>query len=96
MPDRTLPTVDRLSEAAARLADALAARGVSLAGAEVRLDLGAVEAVASRELGALITLNRRAREAGGRLALVGVRPPVAAVIRATRLDAILDVRPATA
>ena len=44
------------------------------------------------ELGALILLNRKVREAGGRLTLVDVRPLVAAVFEVTRLDTILDVR----
>ena len=83
-------------DAAGWLAAQLADRPDGLNGGEVRLDFEAVEYVESRELGALILLNRRARDAGGRLTLVGVQPLVAAVFEVTRLDTILDVRQAVA
>ena len=83
-------------DAADWLAGQLAGRPGGLAGGEARLDLGAVEYVESWELGALILLNRKVREAGGRLTLVDVRPLVAAVFEVTRLDTILDVRRAAA
>jgi anti-anti-sigma factor len=83
-------------DAAGWLAAQLAERSAGLNGAEVRLDFGAVEYVESGELGALVVLNRQARDAGGRLALVDVRPLVAAVFEVTRLDTILDVRRAVA
>jgi anti-anti-sigma factor len=83
-------------DAAGWLAAQLAECPGGLNGGEVRLDFGAVESVESRELGALVVLNRRARDAGGRLALVDVRPLVAAVFELTRLDTILDVRRAAA
>ena len=83
-------------DTAGRLADQLADHPGGLNGREVRLDFGAVEYVESGELGALVILHRRAREAGGRLALVGVHPPVASVFAITRLDTILDVRRAAA
>ena len=96
-PTATAPTVVSVPSGAVRdaagwLAVELAERPGGLNGGEVRLDLGAVEFVESRELGALVVLNRRARDAGGRLALVDVRPQVAAVLEVTRLDTILDVR----
>ena len=75
-------------ETANRLAEQLA----HLAGTEARLDFRAVEYIESRELGALVLLNRKVRDAGGRLALVNVRPFVAGVFEVTRLDTILDVR----
>jgi anti-anti-sigma factor len=78
------------------VADQLASRPGGLNGGEVRLDFGAVESVESRELGALVVLNRQAQEAGGWLALVDVRPLVAAVFEVTRLDTILEVRRAAA
>ena len=52
--------------------------------------------IESRELGTLVVLNRKVRDAGGRLALMNVRPFVAGVLEVTRLDTILDVRPAAA
>jgi anti-anti-sigma factor len=87
-----LPDRSRLQSAADRLGEFLARRAGGLAGREVRLDLGSVESVESRELGALITLSRRARQAGGRLSLVNVGPQVVGVLRATRLDTILNVK----
>ena len=99
--DVTSPTVlavhnGQVREAAGRMADQVSARPGGLGGAEVRLDLAAVEYVESRELGALVVLNRKVNGAGGRLALVGVRPGVAGVLSVTRLDTILDVRTAVA
>jgi anti-anti-sigma factor len=73
-------------------ANRLATQLDGLGGAEARLDFGAVEYIESRELGALVVLNRKVRDAGGRLALVNVRPFVAGVLEVTRLDTILDVR----
>jgi len=71
-------------DAVDRAADRLDARGV-------RLDFAAVEYVESRELGALVVLNRKVTAAGGKLALVNVGPFVAGVFNVTRLDTILDV-----
>ena len=84
-----------IRDVAGWVATQLAEQPGGLNGCEVRLDFGAVEFVESRELGALVVLNRRARDAGGRLTLVDVRPLVAAVLEVTRLDSILDVRRAT-
>jgi anti-anti-sigma factor len=85
----TRPTVlsvrnSRVRDAADRAAAGLDARGV-------RLDFAAVEYVESRELGALVVLNRKVAAAGGKLALVNVGPFVAGVFNVTRLDTILDV-----
>jgi len=97
-PSPTVVTVPNgaVRDAAGWLATQLAEHPGGLNGGEVRLDFGAVEYVESRELGALVLLNRRARDAGGRLALVDVRPLVAAVFEVTRLDTILDIRRAAA
>lgn len=77
------------------VAGGLAGRLREHAGADVRLDFGAVEVIDSRELGALVVLNRKVRDAGGRLALVNVQPFVSGVLAVTRLDTILDVRAAS-
>jgi anti-anti-sigma factor len=76
-------------EAARRLARQLDPPAAS---AGVRLDLGSIESVGSEELGALVMLNRKVRQAGGRLSLVDVRPRVAELLALTRLDTIFDVR----
>jgi len=51
-----------------------------------------VDYVDSRELGALVVLNREVKASGGRLALVNVGTFVAGVFDVTRLDTILDIR----
>ena len=93
----TPPSVEPVQTRGVReTANRLAAQLTRLHGAEARLDFGAVEYIESRELGALVVLNRKVRDAGGRLALVNVRPFVAGVLEVTRLDTILDVRRAAA
>jgi anti-anti-sigma factor len=92
-PTNTAPAVVPVPTRGVReTANRLAAQLPGLGGGEARLDFGAVEYIESRELGALVVLNRKVREAGGRLALVNVRPFVAGVLEVTRLDTILDVR----
>jgi anti-anti-sigma factor len=75
----------QVREVAARAADCLD-------GGDVRLDFAGVDYVNSRELGALVVLNRKVKASGGRLALVNVGPFVAGVFDVTRLDTILDIR----
>ncbi len=58
------------------------------------LDLGAVAALSSAALGKLLVLDRAVRAAGGRLTLANLTAAVRRVFKATRLDAILDVRDA--
>jgi anti-anti-sigma factor len=58
---------------------------------EIELDFAGVQFVGSEELGALVTLNRKVRGAGGKLRLVNVEPPISGVFAITRLDTILDV-----
>jgi anti-anti-sigma factor len=74
----------QVRETASRTAD-------RLTGGDVRLDFAGVDVLASRELGALVVLNRKVRAAGGRLSLVNVGPHPAGVLNVTRLDTILTV-----
>jgi anti-sigma B factor antagonist len=74
-----------------QLAGEVAERPARWKGREVRIDFRALDYVDSRELGALVTLNRKVKSAGGRLTLVNVRPFVSGVLEVTRLDTILDV-----
>jgi anti-anti-sigma factor len=85
----TRPTVLSLQNRQVR--DAAARAAIHLDGRDVRLDFAGVDYVESRELGALVVLNRKVKAAGGRLALVNVGPFVAGVFGVTRLDTILDV-----
>ena len=82
----------RVRDGASRLAEEVVSRPGGLAGGEVHLDFRNVEYVESRELGALVVLNRKVKGAGGKLALVNVRPFVSGVLEVTRLDTILEVR----
>lgn len=68
------------------------ARLLPLARHRLRVDLVNVHGVTAAGLGLLVTLNKRARESGGRLSLHRVRPSVGEVLRLTRLDTIMDVR----
>lgn len=81
----------QVRDSANRLAGEVAEKPARWAGREVRLDFGSLDYVDSRELGALVVLNRKVKSAGGRLTLVNVRPFVSGVLQVTRLDTILDV-----
>ncbi len=76
----------RIRETANQVAATLADRP----GAVV-LDFGAVEYVGSEDLGALVVLHKRAKGAGGRLALVNVQPMVSDIFSLTRLDTLFEV-----
>ncbi len=58
------------------------------------LDLSAVEFLSSMALSRFLALDRELRAGGGRLTLVNLRPTVLKVFTVTRLDRVLDVRPA--
>jgi anti-sigma B factor antagonist len=62
------------------------------AGQDLRLDLGRLGYLTSTGLGLFVSLNRRVREAGGRLSLLNVTGAVYEVFAVTRLTTILDVR----
>lgn len=65
-------------------------RAVSAApGATVQVDMSRVTFLDSSGLGVLVAARRHAVESGGRLALVEVPPPVAALLRLTGLAAHL-------
>jgi anti-sigma B factor antagonist len=55
------------------------------------LDFGGIRYLTSTTLGTLVSLNRKARSEGGRLALCNVGPEVAEVLAVTRLDSLLAV-----
>jgi anti-anti-sigma factor len=63
---------------------------------ELHLDCGRIEYLGSISLGLLVALHRRVALTNGRLVLVNVPSDLVGVFRLTRLDAILDVRPASA
>jgi anti-sigma B factor antagonist len=65
---------------------------VEFAGRPVAVDLGGVGFVDSAGLGVLIGALRRITEAGGRMALVDLRPSVQRVFAITGLNAVFDVR----
>jgi anti-anti-sigma factor len=63
---------------------------------EMHVDLGRIEYLGSIGLGLLVALHRRVALTNGRLVLVNVAADLLGVFRLTRLDTILDVRPASA
>jgi len=63
---------------------------------EIRLDFRRVEWVGSAAVGTLIGLNRRVLGGNGRLVLDNVNETVADVLRLTRLDQVLEIRPKAA
>jgi anti-sigma B factor antagonist len=79
------------SEAVGRFLDRLVA---GRAGARLYLDLRGVRYATSAALGRLVGLHRRLRAAGGRLVLVAPEPAVAEALAVTRIDTVLEVRPA--
>jgi anti-sigma B factor antagonist len=61
---------------------------------ELHLDLGGVQWMTSAALGMVISLHRRLCRADKRLVLCNVREGVGDLLRLTRLDTMLDIRPA--
>ena len=58
------------------------------------LDLAGVTFLGSTALTKLLALDKKVRAAGGRMTLVNLRPTVREVFAVTRLDKVIDVRPA--
>lgn len=63
---------------------------------ELHLDCARIDYLGSISLGLLVALHRRVALTKGHLVLLNVPPDLVGVFRLTRLDSILDVRPATA
>lgn len=57
------------------------------------LNFGNVERLSSAVLGQVVALDRAVRQAGGRLALCGVRPDLSHFLTIIRLDRYLDLYP---
>jgi anti-anti-sigma factor len=56
------------------------------------LDFGAVESMSSAVLGRVILLHRKLRNAGGRLSLFSLNPPLKELLDMSLLTDVLDVR----
>jgi anti-anti-sigma factor len=63
---------------------------------ELRLDFSQIEYLGSAGLGVLVSLHRRLAQKDGHLALDNLAPDLVKLFRLTRLDTILDIRPAAA
>jgi anti-sigma B factor antagonist len=61
---------------------------------ELHLDLGRVQWMTSAALGIFISLHRRLEQADKRLVLCSVCEDVGELLRLTRLDTMLHIRPA--
>lgn len=59
---------------------------------DVLLNLSRVEFVASAALNRLINFQKRVHDAGGKLKLCNLRPEIASVFAATRLNQVFDIR----
>ncbi|MFM7034803.1 MAG: STAS domain-containing protein [Planctomycetia bacterium] len=57
----------------------------------VALDFSHVEFLSSSALGKLITLDRRMKSHGGRLALCSIRPEILEVFQITKLNKVFDI-----
>lgn len=57
----------------------------------VALDLSTVTVLGSMGLGMLVTLTKRCRDGGGRLAIFGVTPSLLDLIKLTKLDKFLII-----
>jgi anti-sigma B factor antagonist len=76
--------------------DKLMALADGLGASELRLDFAQITYLGSSGLGVLVTLHRRTKQAGGHLVLINLAPYLVELFKLTRLDTILDVRPAEA
>jgi anti-sigma B factor antagonist len=56
------------------------------------LNFGNVEFLSSAALGKLVTLNRKVREAEGRLVLCRINPTIYEVFEITKLNKLIDIR----
>ncbi|MCC7388517.1 MAG: STAS domain-containing protein [Phycisphaerales bacterium] len=63
------------------------------AGWRVALDLSEVMLLASAGLGALLTINKQCKAGGGALAVFGLSEEILGMIRLTKLDKVLQIRP---
>jgi anti-sigma B factor antagonist len=63
-------------------------------GQHLVLDLAAVQYLTSSALGKLVALHRRLRQQGGRLTVINAQDAVWEVFVVTRLNQILEVKPA--
>jgi len=57
------------------------------------VDLSEIEFLDSAGVGVLVSVFKNARASGASAAFAGIRPPVRAVLRLIRLDALLDLYP---
>lgn len=62
----------------------------------IALDMTNVEILSSVGLGMLITVSKRCKESGGRLAIFGLRNELLDLIKLTKLDRILTIIPGEA
>ena len=61
---------------------------------QVVLDLSRVRFVSSQAVGILVTMNKKlSNVAGGKLVLCGVGPDIMKLLKITRLDRLLAIRP---
>ena len=80
--------MNRLGERLSELAD-------SEPNPKLLLDFSNVEHLSSAALGVLIKLNRQVADAGGRLKLSDISPPIFEVFRITRLNKLFDIHETT-
>jgi anti-anti-sigma factor len=88
IPHLTDRTVETMREELLRIAGGLNAE-------ELHLDLAKVETVSSAGLSLFINVNRRLVAAEKHLVLTNACEGVESLLRLTRLDTLLDVRPST-
>jgi anti-anti-sigma factor len=83
-------------QTASAVADYLTSLAYDQGPVKIHLDFRRVEWLGSAAVGTLIGLNRRIVEGKGRLVLDNVNDTVADVLRLTRLDKVLEIRPTAA
>lgn len=88
-PGHRLALLGRLDVRAATDARLALAEAVDTGDGDLVLDLAAVEAVDATGLGVLVGAHRRAGRAARTLVLHDASPPVARLLRRTRLDRVL-------
>lgn len=55
------------------------------------IDMGSVTVLGSMGLGMLVTITKRCRDGGGRLAIIGLTPSLLDLIKLTKLDKFLVI-----
>lgn len=92
--DRALIAVVRTEKIGAREAEIVESELKAAAPSRqwrIAIDLSDVAMLASMGLGMLVTMHKQCNEQGGKLAIYGVRPEIATLLKITHLERVLKI-----